>query len=513
MTQGCQNCGALNAPGARFCHRCGWQLAGSTYAQPVPAQPAAAIPGTGLLPPQSLLANRYIVLRRVGQGGMGAVYEAADNRIPGKTWAVKEMSDAALTNPLEKQQAIEGFRREAQLLSQLDHPNIPKVTDYFSEGGKQYLVMEFVTGETLQKKLERQGGPLPEAEVRRWAEQLCDVLDYLHRQQPPVIFRDLKPANIMVDGMGKVKLIDFGIVRFFQPGKVTDTTSFGTAGYAPPEQYGKGQTDARSDLYALGATLHQLLTGRDPALMPFQFQSVRSLNPGVSAAAEQVILRAQEHHRDRRWPNARAMQQALQASGWTPTAAPYGGAVAVSAPAAQAPYMPQPAYGTPAQSASQPGYGAPAAPPSGPSTGWGSTRAPWPASDMAGFGRRAAAFLIDSVLLYGVAFVLLAPFAALAGSDAVALLQCAGFLAALCVQVWYFVFYQARSGQTLGKKWLGIKVISADGGPLTRGRYFARYFGYALDSLIFYIGWLMPLWDPDQQALHDKVARTFVVRA
>lgn len=528
MTQQCTNCGAVNLAAARFCFQCGQSLTGSLApaqpapaqppsgapVQPAPAQPAqqpAGMPGTGMLAPQSLLAGRYIILRRVGQGGMGAVYEAADSRIPGKTWAVKEMSDAALSNPLDRQQAADGFRREAQVLSLLDHPNIPKVTDYFSEGNKLYLVMEFVTGDTLQKKLERQGGPLPETEVRRWAEQLLDVLDYLHRQNPPIVFRDLKPGNIMIDGTGKIKLIDFGIVRFFQPGKTADTASIGTAGYAPPEQYGKGQTDARSDLYALGATLHHLLTDRDPVLTPFQFPRPRTLNPNVSQTMDQVIMRALEQDRDKRWQNAHEMMQALQgtAPAAPQAAVPAWGAVAVSAVPAQAPYSAQPSYGgtTPASRAPAFGQGVVGPRPR--------VSSPFLTDELAGFGRRAAAYIIDSVLMYGVFLVLYLP--GLVTTDSYgnpnATLSCVGSILGLGVQIWYYIFFQSRSGQTLGKKWLGIKVVSADGTPLTRGRFVVRYLGYMVSSLMLYIGWLMPLWDPDQQAMQDKLARTFVVRA
>lgn len=242
---------------------------------------------------------------------MGAVYQATDTRLGHKLVAVKELSDAAITNPLEKQQARQAFEQEAQMLAALNHPNLPRVTDHFSERGKQYLVMDFIEGQTLEKVLNQTSGFLDEKQVVDWGVQLCEVLEYLHHQQPPVIFRDLKPTNIMLDRDGKVKLIDFGIARLFKPGKATDTASFGTAGYAPPEQYGKGQTDARSDIYALGAMLHHLLTRRDPAQTPFHFLPVRSLNSSVSAAVDQAILRAVEQDPNQRWQTARQMQRAL----------------------------------------------------------------------------------------------------------------------------------------------------------------------------------------------------------
>lgn len=276
-----------------------------------------------MLPPQSVLSGRYVIACRVGKGGMGAVYQASDTRIPGKTWAVKEMSDAAITDPLEKQQARAAFRQEALMLARLDHRNLPKVTDHFSEGGKQYLVMDFLEGETLTERLEREDdGPLPVGEVLGWSEQLCDVLEYLHGQSPPVIFRDLKPGNVMVMPDGTVKLIDFGIARIFKPGKTTDTTYFGTAGYAPKEQYGKGQTDARSDVYALGAMLHHLLTGADPADNPFHFEDVRRLNSQVPAHVADCVMKALADDPDDRWQSAAEMKAALLAQEATPKPKP-----------------------------------------------------------------------------------------------------------------------------------------------------------------------------------------------
>ena len=477
----CPNCGTANSATARFCQQCATPLQNGA----VPFRP-----DTGLLPPQSVLSGRYIILCKVGQGGMAAVYQAADARITGKAWAVKEMSDAAITDPLEKQQAVEAFRREAELLSRLSHPNIPRVTDFFSEGGNQYLVMEFVDGETLEEKLAGRSKPFSESEVWPWAEQLCDVLDYLHNQRPPVIFRDLKPANVMVDKAGRVKLIDFGIVRFFQPGKAKDTVSFGTAGYAPPEQYGKGQTEARSDIYALGATLHHLLTGCDPALKPFQFEPVCRLNPAVSPQMERMVMRAVEQEPTRRWPSAGEMWRALHASPLPKPASPPPKPAAVAAPARPA-----------------------AAPRLAVSLGLATV-------ELAGFGRRLLAFLIDNLLLYLVygifatCPVLLVPDPFSSDEEAMlSMLLCGAHLLFLLLYFWYYVFFQARSGQTLGKKIMGIRIISADGSSPGKGRCFLRFIGYWISSLILYIGFLMPLWDQNKQALHDKMANTYVIRA
>lgn len=486
----CSYCGSINSGTAHFCNHCGQALAGGV--QPL-------MPGTGMLSPNTLLSNRYIIVRRVGQGGMGAVYKVADTRIQGKLWAVKEMSDAALTNPHDRQQAVQAFEREAQLLSCLSHANIPHVSDFFGQGGKQYLVMEFVEGQTLEEILRGRAGPLPEAEVRPWALQLCDVLDYLHTRKPPVIFRDLKPANIMIDHAGNVKLIDFGIVRFFQPGKTKDTTSFGTAGYAPPEQYGKGQTDARSDLYALGATLHHLLTARDPSITPFQFQPVRSLNPGVSLVTEQVIAKALAQDPARRWQNARAMRRALttqRSQGAQHSQSPRTSQrVAVSSPVR-----------TPVAAAIQapPAIRSQQAPP----TMWN--------AELASFGRRAAAYIVDNILLYVIQIALWIPAGVTAESsseDVFTAVSCASSILSVLLYLWYYIFLQARSGQTPGKKLMGIRVVSADGGPVSRGRYLVRLIGYWVDGLLLGIGFLLALVDENAQALHDKLSSTYVVRA
>ncbi|MEI2691327.1 MAG: serine/threonine-protein kinase [Anaerolineae bacterium] len=296
----CSACGFSQPAGSTYCARCGSPLPGL---------------GTGQLPAHfALQQGRYLIVRAVGQGGMGAVYQAADTRLGGKAIAIKEMSDAGLPTPQQRQQAVSAFSQEAQMLAYLNHPNLPKVSDYFTELSKHYIVMEFVEGQTLEDYLTRRGGSVSEAEARGWAAQLCDVLGYLHRQQPPVIFRDLKPANVMLTPQGQLKLIDFGIARFFKAGKPGDTLIMGTPGYAAPEQHGKGQTDARSDVYSLGVLLHHLLTGYDPAATPFALPPVRQLNPQVSPAMAQVITRAIEVHPAQRFPTVDALCQALVSS-------------------------------------------------------------------------------------------------------------------------------------------------------------------------------------------------------
>lgn len=262
-----------------------------------------------------VLQNRYRIVRVLGGGGMGQVYLAEDTRLADKPCAVKELLPDPHATPEEQAQAADQFRREAAILAHLQHPNLPNVYDYFEEGGQFYLVMDYIEGETLAQRLYRSPQGLPPEEVVGWALQLCDVLEYLHRQNPPVIFRDMKPANVMVTPEGKVKLIDFGVARLFDPGKRTDTLKMGTAGYAPPEQYaGQGQTTPRSDIYALGVTLHELLTGDDPTAHPFIFTPPHQLNRAVSPALSAVVMRAVSLDPAARFPSARAMRDALEKS-------------------------------------------------------------------------------------------------------------------------------------------------------------------------------------------------------
>lgn len=309
----CPICGCDNRLTARFCSRCGTKL--------TPPSPLPGRFGTGQIPPQTIVHGRFRVLSLIARGGMGAVYRASDLHLQGKIWALKEMSEKGLA-PEERQTAIQQFQQEALMLAALRHRNLPQVIDVFEEGGKHYLVMEYIEGQTLEKILEGTGCPLPEPRVLGWAEQLCDVLAYLHAQNPPIIYRDLKPANVMEENQTKiVKLIDFGIARFHKTGKTRDTVAIGTPGYAPPEQYGKGQSDARSDVYALGVVLHQLLTGYDPSQNPFHLPPARDLNPKVSTHVEQAIARATELDMADRFPSADAFWQAL-ATGVSPRPSP-----------------------------------------------------------------------------------------------------------------------------------------------------------------------------------------------
>jgi hypothetical protein len=245
---------------------------------------------TDVLAPDTLVNERYRILELVGTGGMGAVYKAADSGLGGRIVALKEMSQQGLSAD-EVAAAATAFQHEARLLASVHHSHLPSIHDYFTAGGQWYLVMDFIDGETLKDYLQLHGAPgLPVAEVLRFAVQVCAVLEYLHAQNPPVIFRDLKPGNIMVTRTGYLYLIDFGIARLFKPGQDHDTVSLGSAGYAAPEQYGKSQTTIRSDIFSFGVVLYQLLTGLDPAVKPFTFPPIQPLNPQVPPQLESLVL-------------------------------------------------------------------------------------------------------------------------------------------------------------------------------------------------------------------------------
>ena len=231
------------------------------------------------LPHHTLFRNRYFIMSKVGAGGFGSVYKATDIQSGDRLVAIKEVSLLGL-HPQAMIEATTTFQREVSLLSQLDHPNLPRVYEHFQTTGQWYLVMDFIAGETLEeyqsKALNRR---LLLSEVLDIGLQLCTVLDYLHSHQPPIVFRDLKPANIMRTPKGQLYLIDFGIARYFKPGQAKDTVALGSLGYAAPEQYGKAQTTPRADIYSLGAVLHQLLTTSDPSEAPFCFLPLRPKSP------------------------------------------------------------------------------------------------------------------------------------------------------------------------------------------------------------------------------------------
>src|SRR5579875_2492536 len=244
---------------------------------------------TGPLATGTLLQNRYLIERLIGGGGMGVVYLAHDQRLANRPCALKEMVDHFI-DPQQRREASEYFAREADTLAQLRHPAIPAITDRFDHANRHYLVMEYVEGRNLEEELAVAGRPLAESLVVDIARQLCEVLAYLHGFVPPIVYRDMKPSNVMLTPKGRVMLIDFGIARLFKP--ASKGTMIGTLGFAPPEQY-QGRVDPRSDIYSLGATLHYVLTARDPEKFPpFSFPPVRELRPGVSANLAGAIDRA-----------------------------------------------------------------------------------------------------------------------------------------------------------------------------------------------------------------------------
>jgi outer membrane protein assembly factor BamB/tRNA A-37 threonylcarbamoyl transferase component Bud32 len=270
--------------------------------------------GKEILPKGTILQERYEILDVIGVGGMGAVYRARDLRFPKvtKLCAVKEIENTA-SDPRLRRLAVKDFEREANILATLSHPSIPKVFDYFSDEDRSYLVLEFIRGKDLEAIIEESRDFLPEEKVVDWAIQICDVLSYLHNHRPdPIVFRDLKPSNIMVNDYNQIVLVDFGIAKIFQVGE--KGTVIGTEGYAPPEQY-RGLAGPRGDIYALGATLHHLLTKRDPRFEPpfsFHERPIRSINPSVSEELEAIVMKALEYDMEKRFSSAFEMKKALQ---------------------------------------------------------------------------------------------------------------------------------------------------------------------------------------------------------
>jgi serine/threonine protein kinase len=286
------------------------------------------------LKPGEVLRGRYRVTRVIGQGGMGSIYLADDQRLEGRQCALKEVEhDRTLPADLLKQ-ARDQFQREATVLARLDHPNLPKVSDFFSIGGRDYLVMDFVPGKdlrTLMNDARRRGEHLAERQVLGWASQLADALTYMHSQNPPILHRDIKPSNLKVTPSGLLKLVDFGLVKILASDEVTITVlqGRGTALYTPLEQYGgdTGHTDARSDVYAFGATIYHLLANHSPAearerfLHPEALVSLRQYNPDVSLRTERAVLWAMSLHPDERPQDIEAFRQALLGN-WDPVTRP-----------------------------------------------------------------------------------------------------------------------------------------------------------------------------------------------
>ena len=266
----------------------------------------------------TVLNNRYEIVRKIGGGGMGAVYLSSDKNLGGVTRAVKEMVQSNIEEE-QQQKAIEDFRRESMILSSLDHPSIPTIYDYFFDDteGRFYLVMKYISGGDLSARLRSTpGGRIDERQVTEWAIQVADVLAYLHGLPATIVYRDLKPSNLMLDSTGRVMLIDFGIARSINQAQEKGVTAVGTMGYAPPELF-SGNVEPRSDIYSLGSTMFHLLTGADPQnnpLLIFDFQKnprPRQINPQLSDQMERILMRAVEYNADARFKSADEMRIVL----------------------------------------------------------------------------------------------------------------------------------------------------------------------------------------------------------
>jgi serine/threonine protein kinase len=283
---------------------------------------------------EEVLRGRYRISRIIGQGGMGSIYLADDLRLEGRQCALKEVEYDRSVPAEMLRQAREQFLREATVLARLDHPNLPKVSDFFSVDGRDYLVMDFVPGKDLRilmNEARQKGVFLSERDVLNWGHQLADALSYLHSQEPPIVHRDIKPSNLKLTPSGLLKLVDFGLVKILVSDEVTVTIlqGRGTALYTPLEQYGgdTGHTDVRSDVYSFGATLYHLLTNHPPVearelfLNPDALIPPRQYNPGISLRTERAILWAMSLHPDERPQDIQSFQQALLGD-WDPATRP-----------------------------------------------------------------------------------------------------------------------------------------------------------------------------------------------
>src|SRR5438876_3249334 len=306
----CPYCNTQNRDGVHFCNNCGRPLPTASTATST-GTTSTSIGSRTLTPGSRLQGGRYVIKKILGQGGMGAALLATDLRLDSKPVVIKELiSDN--TDPTQLQEDVRNFKREVATLAHLDHPLIPNVTDHFQEGSRYFMVQEYAEGENLEERMDRVNSPMKEREALGYASEVLDILDYLAQETPPIVHRDIKPANIIIGSKDKrVHLVDFGIARadVNRNAQRKQTSALGTPGYAPPEQY-QGMADPRSDLYALAATLHHLLTNRDPRNHPpFTYPPVRTLNPQLSPEIERILTRALMNDINQRYQSAAAMRK------------------------------------------------------------------------------------------------------------------------------------------------------------------------------------------------------------
>ena len=256
----------------------------------------------------SLVDGKYKILNKVGQGGMSVVYLAMNEKA-NKQWAVKEVRKDGVK---DFEVVRQGLVAEIEILKKLSHPNLPSIVDVIDKEDSFIIIMDYIQGNSLNVALEEFGAQ-PQENVITWAKQLCDVLGYLHSRTPAIIYRDMKPANIMLKPDGNVTLIDFGTAREFKEKNLADTTCLGTVGYAAPEQFGgMGQTDARTDIYCLGATLYHLVTGKNPCEPPYEIKPIRSINPALSSGLERIIQKCTQRDPNDRYQSAAELMYALE---------------------------------------------------------------------------------------------------------------------------------------------------------------------------------------------------------
>lgn len=263
----------------------------------------------------SVLAGKYEIVRLIGEGGMSRVYLAMDVKL-NKQWAVKEIKPS--DDPVTQKIVRDSLVTEMNMIKRLDHPALPRITDLVDEDGVLYVVMDYIEGESLQRILEAQGAQSQD-DVIDWGKQLCDALDYLHTRTPPIVYRDMKPGNVMLKPDGTVMIIDFGIAREYREERegaserAGDTTMLGTRGYAAPEQFGgHGQTDARTDVYCLGATLYHLVTGKSPAEEPYVMFPIRQIDPSLSPGLEKIVSKATQQNPEKRYSSCAEMLYELE---------------------------------------------------------------------------------------------------------------------------------------------------------------------------------------------------------